>query len=125
MIGDLDGSLTARAQLALADRILGIALELLRQAHANDAGLAVAEHFRVAFHHARDHAAAGVTQRTHARFEGGNAWNKIVLRNETDDLVFGVAARRQRGAGAGDRRELDEVATVDCAFSLRPSAFSH
>src|SRR5688500_3669945 len=112
VIGDLDGSLPARAQLALADRILWIAFQLLRQSHANDAGLAVAEDFRVAFHHARDHTAAGAAQRTNARFPRRHARDEIVFRDEADDLVFGIAARRERGAGAGNRGQLDEVAAI-------------
>ena len=109
VIRDLQRRLAARAQLALADRILGVALEFLDQPHANHAGLAVAEHFRVAFHHARDHAAARVAQRAHARLPRRDAGDELLFRNEPDDLVLGIAARGERGGGAGDRGQLDEV----------------
>src|SRR6185436_8975381 len=112
VIGDLNRGLPARAELALADRIFRVAFELLREPHANHAGLAVSEHFRIAFHDARDHAAAGVAERADARLPRRDAGNQIVFRDEADDLVFGAAARRQRGAGAGNRGELDEVAAV-------------
>lgn len=117
MIGHLDRGLAARAQLALADRILGIAFELLGQAHADHAGLAVAENLRIAFHDSRDHAAAGVAQRADAGFPGGNAGHQILFRNEANDLVFGITARGERGSGAGNGGELDEISAVHGAHA--------
>src|ERR1043165_6975923 len=40
VIRDFDGRLPARAELALADRVLRISFELLRELHLYDAGLA-------------------------------------------------------------------------------------
>ena len=112
VIRDLDRRLAARTQFALADRIVRIAFELLDEAHAHHARLAVAEHLRIAFDDARDHAAAGIAERTDARLPGRDPGNQLLFGNEADDLVLGIAARRQRGAGAGNRGELDEVAAV-------------
>ena len=45
-------------------------------------------------------------------FQVATPGDEIVFRDEADDLVLGIAARRQRGGGAGDRGELDEVAAI-------------
>src|SRR5436305_435335 len=112
VIGDFSGSLPARAQLALTDRMSGIAFELFRQSHFGDAGLTVANDFGVAFHHADGHAAAGGTKRADTWLPDGNAWNEPVFGNESNEVVFRIAAAGEGRAGAGECGELNEMTAI-------------
>jgi hypothetical protein len=58
MIRHLDGGLPAHAQFAMADRMCGIAFELLRQAHFDQAGLTIADDFGFALHDSNEYSAA-------------------------------------------------------------------
>src|SRR5262249_40239143 len=109
VIGDLNRRLPARAQAALADRILGQAFEFLRDAHRHDAGLAVAGRLDVGLHDADVDRAARRARRTDARLPLGNARRQILVAHQADPLMLRVPATRQRRARPGDRRELDEV----------------
>ena len=109
---DLNGRLSARARSTMADRVRGIALELLRDTHPHHAGRPVANDLDVGLHHTDAQAAAGATQRTDARFPFGNARHELVVGHEANQLVLGVAAAGERRAGAGDGRQLDEGPSV-------------
>src|SRR5262249_18611113 len=112
VISELNRGLSTGTQTAAADRVLRIAFELFRDRHRDDAGLPVADRVDVGVHHADRHAAAGAAQRTHAGFPLGDPRNDVVFGDEPDDLVLRAPAARQRRGGAGDRRQLDEVAAV-------------
>src|SRR5207249_4060194 len=107
--------LTAGAQLPLADRMRWVAFELFRKPHPHDAGLAdplTADDFRVAFHHADEDAATGLTQRAHARLPFRDAGHVLLFGNEADDLVLGITAACERGARAGDGGQRDERSAI-------------
>ena len=106
MVGDLQRRLPARAEFPAADRVFGVAFELLDQPHPDDAGLAAAKHLRIALDHARHHSAPGPAKRADARLPGRDAGNQILFRNEADDLILRVPTRRQRRRRAGDGGDL-------------------
>ena len=112
MIGDLNRCLTARAESAVVDRVVRLSFQFLGDAHLDDAGLTVADGLDVRFHHPRHHAAAGAAERAHARLPFGDARHEIVVRNESNELMLGIATARKRGGGAGDGGQLDEISTV-------------
>jgi hypothetical protein len=112
VIGDLNCRLTARTQTALVDRVRGVAFELLRDAHTDDALLSVARRLDISFHDANAEAAAAGAHRTDARLPLGHARHQFFLGHEADQLVLGAAAARERCGGPGNRRELDERTTV-------------
>src|SRR5262249_53203286 len=112
VIRDLDRRLAARTQPPVADRILGLAFELLRDAHRADAGLAVAHGVDGGLHHADGDGAAGSAGRADTRLRFGDAGREILVRHEANQLVLGAPAARERDARAGDRRKLDEVPTL-------------
>src|SRR5206468_9900769 len=88
VIRDLNRCLTAHAQLALTDWILGSAFELAGEPHAHHARLAVAHDLGVAFDDAPGETAAGATERTDARLPFGHAGHEILIGDESDQLVF-------------------------------------
>ena len=99
MIGHLKASLAARAELALIDGMVRIALQLFRQPHPEQAELAVSDHFGVALHHPDSETACGRTQRADAGLPGGDAGDQIFVREEANQLLFGFSApvkRRRR-----------------------------
>src|SRR5262249_16213994 len=112
--------LAARAQAAPADRIRREPLELLRDAHLHDSRLAVARRLDVGLHHPHVHRAPGAARRADARLPFGDAGHEILAGNEANDLVLRVAAARQRGAGPGDRRQLDEIASIHGLLRFLP-----
>ena len=122
VIRDLNRRLPARAQAALADRILREPFELLGYAHLHDAGLPVASRLDVGFHHAHVQPAAGRAYGAHAGLPLRHAGNEIVVRHEADQLVLRVAAAGERCARAGDGRELDEVSALHAVRAFRPAS---
>ena len=112
VIGDLNGCLPARTQTAMVDRMIRLPFELLRGTDLHDALLAVADNVGLGFHHADREPAAGAAQRTHARLPLRHAGHELLVGNEANELVLGMAAARERRARAGDRGELDEIAAV-------------
>ena len=89
--------------------MLRIAFELFRQAHLDQAALAMTHDFGVALHHAHQQAAARGAQRADARLPGGDAGDQLFFRNETDELLLRTAAGVERGHHARESRDLDEV----------------
>ena len=104
--------LSIAAQSALIHRVVGIAFELLGNAHANDTLLAVAGRLDVGFHDAGGHTAAGAAERAHARLPLRDARYEVFVRHEANELVLRVSTARKRGGGPGDGGQLDEVASV-------------
>ena len=87
-----------------------VAFEFLSEADLHEARLPVANDLGIAFRDSNQHSAAGRTKGTDAGFPLRDAGDQVFLRHEANELIFRIAAARERGAGAGDRRELDEVA---------------
>src|SRR5207253_4286619 len=112
VIRDLDRRLPARAQSAAADGILRQPFDLLRDVRADDAALAVSNGLDVGVHHARVDGASGAAHRADARLPCRDPGNDVFLGNEADQLMLRVAAARERRARTGDRRQLDEIASV-------------
>ena len=112
VIGHLDRGLAACAQPAAVDRMCRQSFELLRDRRTHDTALAVANDVHVRVHHAYLEAAAGRTERADRRLPRRHAGHEVVVRDEPDDLVFGMTAVRQRRAGAGDRRHLEEPSSI-------------
>ena len=109
MIENLKTGLASRAELASVNGMLGIALELFRQAHFDDAGLTIANDFRVALHHPHQRAAAGRAQRAHAGLPSGDSGDEIFVGNETNQLVLGAAARLEGRERSRESRNFEEV----------------
>ena len=109
MVDHLKPGLAPRAQFAKIDGMLRIALELFRQAHLDEAGLAVAHDLGVALHHAHQQPATRRTQRADARLPSGDARNQLFLRNKADELLLRTAAGLERGRGARERRNFEEI----------------
>ncbi len=112
VVGNLDAGLAARTQAASIDQVLRRALEFLRRGHPDDARLTVAEHIGLCIHDANGEPASRPAERTDARLPYGDTGDDVLAGQESNDLVFGVAATGERRARAGDRRELDERATI-------------
>jgi hypothetical protein len=89
--------------------MLGIALKLFRQAHFDDAGLTIANNFRVALHHPDQRAAAGRAERTYAGFPSGDSGDEIFVGNETNQLVLGAAARLKGRERSRESRNFEEI----------------
>ena len=112
MIGDLQRGLSAGTELALIDGVRGIAFDLFREAHFQDAELAVADDFGLALHDADQSAAAGGAESADARLPGGDSRQQILFGDEADELVVGIAATFQSSDCAGGRRDSYEVSTL-------------
>src|SRR6185503_20575248 len=110
MVSDLDRRLAAGAESAAIHRMVRCAFQLLGRGNTDDARLAVANDVRVRVHDPDRQSAASLAQRADARLPDGDARNDVFVRDEADQLVLGIAATREGGAGAGDGRELDEGA---------------
>ncbi len=109
MIENLKTGLASRAELAAVNRMLGIALELFRQTHLDDAGLTIANDFRVALHDPDQRAATGRAQRAYAGFPSGDSGDEIFVGNETNQLVLGAAARLEGRERSRESRNFEEV----------------
>src|SRR5204862_7345129 len=109
MIRNLNSRLAARAELALTDGVVRVALQFFCQAHLNQAYLAVADHFRIAFHHSDHQAAARWTHRANARLPFGHAGRELFLGDEANELVLRVAAIVERCGGPSDGRDFNEI----------------
>src|SRR5262245_5518709 len=99
MVSDFGGCLTSRAKLPLIDWILWIAFQFFREAHFRHAARSIPEDFDITRHHAHAHAARSRTQRTNTRLPYGEARYEVLFRNVSDEVIVGVAATRERGAG--------------------------
>ena len=119
VIRHLHRRLAPYAQLALAERMFRVALELLHQSHAGDAGLPLPEHLGIAVHDARRDAASRGAQRADARFPDRDPGCDLLVRNEADDLVLRAAATGQRGTGAGDGSDLEESTAIHGGVGAR------
>src|SRR5262249_23112250 len=100
VIRDLDCSLSAGAKFSLIDRILRIALQLLRERDLGNPALSVTNHFGIALHHSYADTATGGAQRTNTRLPDGDAGHKPIFRGEADEVIFGISAAREGRAGA-------------------------
>ena len=112
MIGDLHASLPSHAQLALVDRMGRIPFELLRNGSFDHTGLSVSNDLDVALHDADEQAASRRAERAHTRFPFCEARRDVLIRDEPDQMVLRTTAAGECRAGPGDRRQLDEIATV-------------
>src|SRR5437764_14137158 len=90
----------------------GISFEFFRQAHLHQTKLALADHFRLARHHSNGKPTTGRAERAHAGLPSGDARDKILLRNKTDQLALGLATAVERRRRAGYRRDFKEVAPI-------------
>jgi hypothetical protein len=120
MIGHLDRGLATRAQRAMVDGMLGQSLELLGHSRANDAALAVSNDVHVGIHDAHVLAATGRAERANRWLPHRNPRHEIVVGDEPDDLVFGMAAACQRRAGASDSRHLEKSSSVHLSSDRPP-----
>ena len=113
VIGDLNRRLAARAEPAVADRMLRPALRASWRAAIFTTPACPFRTTSTSASITRTvEAAAGAAQRTHARLPLRDARHELFVRHEANELVLGTAAARERGARAGDRRELDEIASI-------------
>ena len=112
VIGDLNGGLSARTELAAVNRMGGVAFELLGETHSDDAALSVANDLGLALHNADLQPATSLAERADARLPDGNAGHQLLFGDKTNQEILRAAAARERCARPGDRGELYEVATV-------------
>ena len=112
VIGDLGRRLSARAKFSAVDRMIGIAFQLFRQAHSGEAQLSVAQDLHLTVHDACDQPAARRTKRTNAGPPYRGARHDPVFGNETNEMIFGIAAAGERRAGSGEAGNFDELAPI-------------
>ena len=112
MIGNFPSGLSARAELSLIDRMIGIAFQLLGQSHLRNAEPSIANDFGVTFHDSNRQPAAGRAKRADARLPNSNARDESVFGNKTDEVIFRIATAGERGACACECGEFYEFAAA-------------
>ena len=112
VIGDLNRGLPARTKAAAIERVRRIAFELLRHVHPDDPGLALSRDLGVGFHDADVQAASRRAGGADARLPLRDARHQVLVRNEPNQLMFGIPAARERRGSPADGRELDERAPI-------------
>ena len=112
MVERLHGSLAARAEAPAADRIQGIAFDLLDGGDSLPNLFAVALDLPNALHDPDQGAAAGAALGAHGGVPLLLARDDFVFRHEQGDELIGFsAAARQRSSGGGGE-DAEEVSTV-------------
>ena len=112
VICDFNGRLTPSAELALADWVLGITLQLFCEAHFGYAQLAIANYFGISFHQSHRQTAAGRAERANAGFPNSNSRYEAVFWNKSNEVIFGISTAGECRAGARKCGEFYESATV-------------
>src|SRR5262249_48948328 len=107
-------------KFSAVDRMIGIAFQLFGQTHSGETQLSIAQDLHITVHNACDQPAARRTERTNAGPPYRGARHDPVFGNETNKVIFGIAAAGERRAGSGETGDFDELAPIH-SFNVGPT----